>query len=180
MERWKRALVLASLSVPLAIGVSGPATAQEGSTLEVTAHLTGFPETPSISTPARGDFKASVHRDSIDFELRYENLQAPVTVSHIHFGQRHVAGGISAFLCGGGGKPACPQSGTVTGRIVAADVVGPDNQGIAPGELSELIRAIQVGAAYANVHSVQFPAGEIRGQILHAGARPETDDAGDE
>jgi hypothetical protein len=53
----------------------------------------------------------------------------------------------------------------VTGRITAADVVGPTGQGIAPGELDELIIAIRSGVAYANVHSSKFPMGEIRGQI---------------
>ncbi len=143
------------------------------------ARLTGFQETPSISTRARGRFEARIAHDRIDFELRYEDLEAPVTVAHIHFAQRHVAGGISVFFCGGGSKPAWPQSGTVTGRIVASDVIGPENQGIAPGELRELIRAIRAGATYANVHSVQFPAGEIRGQILPAESHPETDDAGE-
>ncbi|MFD1827627.1 MULTISPECIES: hypothetical protein [Mumia] len=41
------------------------------------------------------------------------------------------------FLCtnlgnGPAGTQTCPQEGTVTGTIVAADVVGPASQGIAP------------------------------------------------
>ncbi|MGP1674230.1 MAG: CHRD domain-containing protein, partial [Candidatus Limnocylindrales bacterium] len=46
-----------------------------------------------------------------------------------------------------------------------ADVVGPTDQGIAPGEFAELVRAIRNGAAYANVHSTNFRSGEIRGNI---------------
>ena len=85
--------------------------------------------------------------------------------AHIHFGQRSVNGGVAASLCGGGGKPACPQSGTVTGTVVPADVVGPAGQGIAAGEFDELVAAIRAGRTYANVHSTKFPPGEIRGQI---------------
>jgi len=177
MERWKRALTLGSLSLLLMLGVPGAARAQEGSSTVVTARLTGYQETPPISTPARGTFKARIDRDSIDFELRYDNLQAAVTVAHIHFGQHNVAGAVSAFFCGGGGKPACPPSGTVTGTIVAADVIGPAGQGIAAGEFSELVRAIQAGVTYANVHSEQFPNGEIRGQFLRADAHPRWDEA---
>jgi hypothetical protein len=137
------------------------------------AELNGFREVPlSISTTGEGDFRLKINRDgtAIDFTLRYENLTGDPTVAHIHFGQTHTAGGVSAFFCGGGGKPACPpQPGTVTGTILAADVIGPAGQGIAAGELTELIRAIRAGATYANVHTVQFPSGEIRGQIRPLG-----------
>lgn len=94
-----------------------------------------------------------------------------MTQAHIHFGQRGVAGGISAFFCSNlpsppPGTQACPPSpGTVTGTIKASDVVGPTSQGIAPGELPELFEAIKAGATYANVHSTKFPSGEIRAQL---------------
>ena len=102
----------------------------------------------------------------IDYTLSYSDLEAPALVAHIHFGNRFTSGGISAFLCGGGGKPACPTpGGTVTGTIMAADVIGPAAQGIAPGEFAELIRAIRAGVTYVNVHSTKFPADEIRGQV---------------
>ena len=72
-----------------------------------------------------------------------------------------------AFLCGGGGKPACPATGgTVTGAIRAADGIGPAGQGIAAGEFAELVRAMRAGKTYANVHtSPTYAGGEIRGQI---------------
>ena len=65
---------------------------------------------------------------------------------------------------GGGGKPACPANGTVTGTVTAADVIGP-GRGIDPGEFGELIRAMRNGATYANVHSPTYQPGEIRGNI---------------
>ncbi len=42
---------------------------------------------------------------------------------------------------------------TVSGTITPAEVLAQTAQGIAAGEFEELVRALQAGAAYANVHS---------------------------
>ena len=130
--------------------------------------LEGFQENPSLSTPARGRLTLKIQdNDTIEYHLQYSGFEGTtVTASHIHLGARHTNGGVVAFLCGGGDKPACPSpSGEVEGTIDAADVIGPVNQGIAPGEFAEFVRAIRAGYTYANVHSARFPGGEIRGQI---------------
>ncbi len=140
--------------------------------------LIGYNEAPPISTTARGSFKARIDTagQRITYELSYRNLSSTALFSHIHFGQRGVTGGVSAFLCGGGGKPACPATeGTVTGTIVPADVLntvaGSVAQGIAAGEFSELVKAIRAGRTYANVHSTNFPGGEIRAQLANSSRR---------
>ena len=75
------------------------------------------------------------------------------------------------FLCGTAtnpgpaGTPTCPQSGTVSRTVTAADAIGPTGQGITAGEMGRVVDAIRAGAAYGNVHSVMFPAGEARGQL---------------
>jgi CHRD domain len=132
------------------------------------ATLVGFNETPSISSPGQGSVDLRINGDdtAIDFVLHYEGLTGNPLFAHIHLGQRHTAGGVAIFFCGGGGKPACPpQPATITGTLDAAGIIGPTTQGIAPGELDELIRAMRAGATYANVHTPMFPTGEIRGQI---------------
>ncbi len=133
------------------------------------ARLKGFEEVPAVSTVATGRFEADVDRSAqtIDYKLSYSGLETQALFAHIHLGQRSVNGGVSAFLCGGGSKPdPCPaSSGTVEGTITPADVVGPNAQGIEPGAFAELVRAMDAGVTYANVHSVRWPGGEIRGQI---------------
>ena len=136
------------------------------------ARIIGFEETPSESTPGHGSIQLRVTGgDTIHYVLHYEDFETgegATTAAHIHFGQRGVAGGVSAFLCGGGGKPPCtPTEGTFEGDIVAADVIGPSGQGIAAGEMDELLRAMRRGYTYANVHTTLNPAGLIRGQIKH-------------
>jgi CHRD domain len=141
------------------------------------AQLNGYNEvvggpgtsTGSVSTTGRGRLKLRILSDHIHYVLDYSGLTGGTTCcSHIHFAQQHVSGGVSAFLCGGGDKPACTDtSGHFEGDIDAADVVGPADQGIAAGELDELKAAIRAGATYANVHTTpSFPEGEIRGQIM--------------
>jgi len=134
------------------------------------ARLTGFQEVPSESTPGRGTLRARiVGGNTIHYTLHYEGFEAAegsTLFAHIHFGQTGVSGGVSAFLCGGGDKPPCTDTqGTFEGDIDAADVVGPAGQGIAAGEMSELIRAMRKGYTYANVHTTLNGSGLIRGQI---------------
>lgn len=132
------------------------------------AELDGFQEVPANSTTGTGQFRARISEDDsmIEFELTYSGLEGTsVLFAHIHLGQPGVNGGVSVFLCGGGGRPACPLSGTVTGTATAADVIGPTPQGIAVGEFAELLRAIRERVTYANVHTDKHPGGEIRGQI---------------
>lgn len=133
----------------------------------------------AISTQARGSFRAVIddRAEMIHYELSFEGLEADVTQSHIHFGQRHTVGAIVVWLCQTAGTPApaavagatpmCggPRASTVTGTITAAQVLTATGQGIDAGEFDEVVSAIRAGAAYANVHSTLFPPGEIRGQI---------------
>jgi hypothetical protein len=75
------------------------------------------------------------------------------------------------WLCGTTAQPGpagtqtCPQRGTITGSILPSDIQTLGAQGIATGEFNELIAALRDGLAYVNVHTVQSPGGEIRGQI---------------
>ena len=173
--RLKLAAVIAVLGTA---GIATAASNHEGGS-SFRAKLTGYEETPTLSTSATGTFQATLNSagDQISYTLSYAGpfdanpAGGTVTQSHIHFGARAIMGGISAFLCtnlgnGPAGTPACPTpSGTVSGTITAAQVIGPAGQGIQPGEFAELVKALRAGAAYANVHTTTFPAGEIRGQI---------------
>jgi hypothetical protein len=137
------------------------------------ARLSGYQEVASLSTPAQGRFFAIIDEKAgtLSYRISYSGFPTPVLQSHLHLGQRHTNGGVSAFICsnlgnGPAGTPTCPESsGAVEGTISAAAVVGPAAQGIGAGEFAELVAAIRSGAVYVNVHTQAFPAGEIRGQL---------------
>jgi CHRD domain len=106
----------------------------------------------------------------INFQLKYSGL-TNVTQAHIHFGKRHVPGGVMAFFCSNlttapPGTQTCPSSpGTVTGTIVSTNVLGITGQGFPAGNFDALLAAIESNTAYGNIHTMMFPAGEIRGQV---------------
>lgn len=172
--------VLATSLILLALGVT--AGDNRHRSIRAFAELIPFNEVPSISSGAHGRFKATIDRENqtIAYELSYEGLEEVPQQAHIHLGQRHTNGGVSVFLCGNPPTvppatfpqpPACPVSpATITGVLTAANIVGPAVQGLAASqggvnEFDELVDAILSGATYANVHSVKFPGGEIRGQV---------------
>lgn len=176
----KKLVLTSSLALAVLAVIAVGAALAHGDNGKGDARLNGFQETPSISTTGHGSFRARVRSDGIHYVLRYAELENDVTVAHIHFGQRHVAGGVVAFLCGGGDKPACPlREGRVEGVIDATDVIGPAGQGIDPGQLREVVRALRHGAVYANVHTTKFGNGEIRGQVDHRGGNKRDDDKRD-
>jgi hypothetical protein len=146
------------------------------SALAETVHvqLTSYEEVPALSTAASGSFRAFINdaAGTIRYRLSYSGLEGEVAMGHIHFGQLSVNGGIGVWLCQTanfvdptGLAPPCVQSGTVTGLLTEANVVGPAGQGIPPAQFAELVAAIRAGVAYVNVHSSAFLGGEIRGQL---------------
>ena len=172
----RRPGILVGIIVAFLLGTIGSATAdsnRENQRRKFRADLKGFEEIPTLSTTGRGEFEARLSNDgqSVDYHLQYQDLEADVLQAHIHLGAPAFNGGIMVFLCtnlnnGPVGTPACPAGGgTVEGTFTAAEVVGPAGQGILPGEFAEVIDALRAGASYANVHTVKYPGGEIRGQI---------------
>ena len=171
----RKTCVLVVLATLACLAAALPAAAQPR---HFSARLRGFEEVPALATPAGGRFTATLNEDEteIAWHLEYKNLEGNVLQAHIHFGQMSVNGGISVFFCsnlgnGPAGTPACPPgAASLDGTFTAADVIGPNSQSLAPGELFSLIRAMRAGIAYANVHSDKFPGGEIRGQIKALGS----------
>src|SRR5262249_17029171 len=133
------------------------------------ARLSGNNEVPPISTEGEARLRATLNKDedTLTFELSWQNLSAPPGPAHIHFGPKSVNGGVMVFFCGGGGQAPCPAttSGSITGTIAAANVVGPTAQGIEVGNFAKVVQALRDNLAYANMHTANFPSGEIRGQV---------------
>jgi len=188
-------IIGAGLAVAAAIATA-PAVAQE-----YKARLDGFFEvgalpalnntttpptftapTGAILTNGTGKLRLVVDRNSASYSLTYSGLTSDVLQAHLHFGKVHVAGGIYAFLCtnlgnGPAGTPACPAAGgTVTGTLTAASIRPVPSQNITAGNFDALLAALSSDTTYVNVHTKNFPSGEIRGQTQ----RRENDDDDDD
>jgi hypothetical protein len=157
-----------------------------------TAKLVGVHETPIVVSTGTGHATVAISEDekSIKYELTYSGLEGntvpsgKVLFAHVHVGRPTVTGGVAVFFCGGGNtsvtQAACPVSGTVSGTWTSADVVGPTAQGIDPANqgaddaFARLVKSINEGLSYANVHTTRSQAGEIRGQLMRV--RDDDDD----
>ena len=115
--------------------------------------LTGAKEVPANPSTATGNFVGSYVKSTkvLTFTLSYSGL-AP-TDWHIHKGTPDVSGPVEIGL---GPIVPSPLSHNVT---------------LTPAQETDLL----AGSLYVNIHSVAFPAGEIRAQ-LSAPAVEETDD----
>ena len=162
-----------------AAGVTSPAMSSPDRE-EFRAVITGFnevgalnAETGAILTNGTGTLELKLDRNSqtLTFTLKFENLSSPVTQSHIHFGKVHTPGGVMVFFCSNlasapAGTQPCPANGgTVTGTLTAANLLAVPGQNVPANDFTAIVDALLTDSAYVNVHTVNFPAGEIRGQL---------------
>jgi len=151
------------------------------------ADLSGFEELGALnnqsgaifSKTGEGTLTLSLDQknQSLTYTLTYSGLTSNVTQSHIHFGKSRDSGGIFLFLCtnlappaGVPAPPLCPNPSAtglnaVTGMLTGANVLAVPGQNITGGDFSIVSAALLSDTAYVNVHTVKFPAGEIRGQV---------------
>ncbi len=115
---------------------------------EFKATLNGASEVPPANSPGRGELEASYNPSSreLEWRLRFSDLSGPVTAAHFH---GPAAPGANAGI-------ALPIPGTFVGTWQRGDAKLTDAQA------ADLL----AGRWYVNVHTVKFPGGEIRGQLV--------------
>lgn len=127
--------------------------------------LQGLQEVPPVETKARGYAAIEVDdsRTNLEFEwvVRGGNNILGAAGAHIHCAPVGENGSIAAFLGGvveGGLQGEVEMAGTLTDQNVIEDAGCGSN-------IAELVDAMLAGNTYVNVHSLDFPGGEVRGQI---------------
>jgi hypothetical protein len=124
------------------------------------AQLSGsetFPDPVDTDATGIAEFELSADGTTLSFTLTVSNIE-DAFAAHIHLGASGTAGEIAVFLYDG---DAVSLTGVLSqGTATDADVVSS-----AVTDLDGLAALMRSGDAYVNVHTVPYPAGEIRGQI---------------
>ena len=110
------------------------------------AHLSGANSVPRNNSNGEGDAKMTLDTATrtLTWKITYKGLSGPATMAHFH-------------------GPAAP--GTNAGVAVPITVAPNTMEGSAvltPQQMEDL----QAGRYYINIHTQQFPGGEIRGQVM--------------
>ena len=147
----------------LCAGVFALALAADASAQTLTANMNGGEETPILNTGAVGTVEVIVDAENqeVTVTLRVFNIPTPTTAGHIHIGPAGIAGPVVInFPEGLVGR---------TGDFAMTFRAGPNQfvarPAIGINTMQDAIQAILNGNAYVNIHTQQFPAGEIRGQL---------------
>ena len=130
------------------------------------AHLSG--SDAGVETLAQGQaiFQFSKDGSELHYKLIVDNIEN-VWMAHIHLANEPGGNGPPVVWLYPDAPPPAPISGDLNGilaqgTITADDLVGP----LSGNTMIDLIEAIRAGNTYVNVHTQEYPPGEIRGQIF--------------
>ena len=139
-----RLIAVAATVAALTLAGGGVANAKTGGmpAIPLNNEQAGVPD-----TGASGFLTYNITASQFCYRLEVRHLSAPVTVGHIHVGARNLKGGVVIPLEVGKGT-----DWTVSSCVAATSAV-----------LKEI--AANPRGYYVNVHSENYKAGEIRGQL---------------
>lgn len=119
--------------------------------INFTADLSGASEVPPADTPATGTLEATFDTETMEltWTVNYEGLTGPATAAHFH--------GPAAE--GENAPPVVPIEGDFASPIEGSAMLD-----------EEQAMQLQDGMWYFNIHTDQYPDGEIRGQVIQGDA----------
>jgi hypothetical protein len=157
----KKAFPVCLLAAALWIGAADAASAQ---TIKMEAQLSGAEETPApgLNTGAfgRADVDVDIDDQEVEVSLQLFNIPTGTTAGHIHAGGKGTPGPVILDFTFPAGRTG---DMTMTLRLGQSAFRSRGDIGITT--LEDAIQAIVGGNTYINIHTSQYPAGEIRGQI---------------
>lgn len=140
------------------------ATQASAQTITLKANMNGGEETPAIvntGAVATCEVSVDVTNREVLVTLNVFNIPTPTTAGHIHIGSK-----------GTGGPTVLNFPPSLVGRtgdftmVFRLDTRAFNvRSAIGINTIDDAIQAIVGGNSYCNIHTTQFPGGEIRGQL---------------
>jgi len=165
MSQKKNLLLLVALTASLFTLLMASIDQQmvEAAPFKYVSNLTGANEFPPVVTDASGEFKMQTFGNSfekIHFRIVASDLSSSVIGAHIHCAPAGVNGPISVFLFDGLNDRSTFRT---RGTITTEDLTG----ACGFANLEDMQASIiNDNSVYVNIHTLDNPGGEVRGQIL--------------
>ena len=169
MKNFENSITLAMiLGMALVLSMATTLTSAFATTEAFVATLSGDKEVPPVETQATGTAGFSQpHLNNMTDGVQVNNIEG-VTAAHIHQGKEGQNGPVIVTLFKSDNETGTgPLNGQLVGGTISNDML----EGPMAGKTLEgdLVKAIQNGEAYVNVHTTENPDGAIRGQIAAGG-----------
>ena len=179
-------LVLSVLALAAASSLVVPAVAQtttpssspgaytEGAGTFFTANAAGALESPPNASPGIGLIKVDLGNTSMSADVAFKNLISPTSDAHIHCCATSAFTGNAPIAVPFTDFPTGVTNGTYSKTFSLSDTATYDpgflsaNGGTPQSATTALLNAIAANEAYVNIHSTEFPNGEIRGWLVAA------------
>lgn len=157
-----RTAVLFVIMLALSLAALPPASGQQRTSY--IAYLSGEEEVPRNTSTATGLAVFEMTPQGLRYWVYVNNLNN-VQMGHIHIAPAGQNGAVTVWLYPPA-PPARPIAGVFSGLLQEGTITNANLTGPLQGRtLADLIAAMNAGNAYVNLHTNQFPGGEIRGQI---------------
>lgn len=120
-------------------------------TTHFAANLNGSQENPPVSTSAlgAGTFTLAANGQELAYNIGYAGLSGVFSAAHFHNAGRGKNGGVVRAI-----------------DFTGANALGVWKSADAQALTNDLVVELLAGQIYVNIHSANFPSGEIRGQII--------------
>ena len=112
------------------------------------AALSPAQEVPPVTSPATGtaELMLNANTNTLSWKVNYSGLTGVATAAHLH----------GPAPMGGNAPVVVPFTGDLNAQPITGSAV------LSPQQAGELA----TGRWYVNIHTAQFPGGEIRGQLM--------------
>jgi hypothetical protein len=161
--------VLSVLALAAATGLAAPAFAQT-----YRAVASGPAESPPNGSPGTSLVTIDIGSSNLMIDMPFRDLTGTATAAHIHCCTADAFTGASAVAMPFTDFPTGVHAGSYSMAIPLDEETSYDpeflkaNGGTVTGAASALVDGINANEAYVNIHTSEYPGGEIRGFIVAA------------